>query len=134
MTTWHTRLQQALTAREKTWQELFDYLAPINKIRKPSVYAWKVDATKRSNMIDGDNLALVCAWLNINPILMMHGQGNSGLEDSEISTLFSMYAGLSSSKQTAVKEMIHTLAAAQEAEIEAQRLKQQVQSLSLKAR
>lgn len=131
MTTWHNRLQDALTARDKTWQELFEYLHSLNKIRKPSVYAWKPDANKRSTMMDADNSALVCSWLNVSPLWMFHGKGLSGLDKcDDIADMVGKYITLSESRKTAVKEVLHSMAATQEAEESAKHLRQQAMPLS----
>lgn len=78
MTTWHDRLDMALTAREKGWPDL----VAATKAEKPSVYAWRPTAKKRSTMMNGDNAALVCELLEISPVWLFHGRGQSGLEKS----------------------------------------------------
>ncbi len=80
MKTWHNRLQEAMTARGKEWSDLFHYLTTMTGIKKPSVYAWKVDIDKRSTMMNADNAALVCQWLHINPMWLFHNKGPSGLD------------------------------------------------------
>lgn len=83
MTTWHDRLNQALEARGKDWADL---VAPTGRT-KPSVYAWKPTANDRSSMMNGDNAALVCEFLKINPMWLFHGRGPSGLENEKPETL-----------------------------------------------
>jgi hypothetical protein len=87
MTTWHDRLEQALKHREKTWADLFDYMSvkPAN-LKKPSVYAWKPGATKRSTMMDASNAALVCKFLDISPMWLFHNEGSIDGEDNELMT------------------------------------------------
>ena len=82
MTTWHDRLQLALAKRGKDWPDL----VAVSGCSKPSVYAWKPTANKRSTMMDGDNAALVCEFLQINQLWLFHGRGPSGLEDREYET------------------------------------------------
>ena len=74
MTTWHDRLQEALNARQLDWPDL---VAPTGR-KKPSIYAWKPDANDRSTMMNGDNAALVCEFLKINPLWLFYGRGPSG--------------------------------------------------------
>lgn len=81
METWHDRLQIALTAKGKDWPDL----VTVTGLKKPSVYAWKPTATKRSTMMDGANVAKVCKFLGINPMWLFHNEGPSGLEDAVIS-------------------------------------------------
>lgn len=78
MTTWHDRLQQAITARDKRWDELVD----VTGKSKPAVYGWKPGATKRSEMMNGDNAAKVCDFLQISAMWLFHGKGPSGLDAS----------------------------------------------------
>lgn len=80
--TWHFRLNEALEVRKHDWQDLFNYLASVKKITKPSVYAWKPEYGKQSHMMDGDNAAYVCSWLRINPMWLFHNTGPSGLEEA----------------------------------------------------
>ena len=77
MATWHDRLNEALMARGKTWPEL----VTVTGLKKPSVYAWKPGANRRSTMMDGENAATVCHFLRVNPMWLFHGQGPSGLDD-----------------------------------------------------
>lgn len=77
--TWHKRLEAALLARKLDYKDLVG----VTGLSKPSVYAWKVDANKRSTMMDGDNAALVCDFLRISPMWLFHGKGVSGLEDGD---------------------------------------------------
>lgn len=77
MTTWHERLQTALTARKKDWPDL---VKPTGKT-KPSVYAWKPNANDRSTTMNAENAALVCEFLKINVLWLFLGRGPSGLED-----------------------------------------------------
>lgn len=76
MTTWHNRLQDALTARGKEWADL----AEITGKTKQSVYKWKPDANKRSNQMDWDNAIKVCKYLKIEHDWLLNGKGPSGLE------------------------------------------------------
>lgn len=76
MKTWHERLEEALEARGMAW----DALVHITGCAKPSVYAWKSRATKRTSMMNGDNAARVCATLGISPLWLFYGEGPSGLE------------------------------------------------------
>lgn len=69
---WHHRLNTALDARKLKWKDLFVYLNGINHITNPSVYAWKPGYGKQSNMMTGDNAALVCSWLRISPMWLFH--------------------------------------------------------------
>ena len=87
MKTWHYRLQEAMTARGKDWQDLFAHLNATTDIKKPSVYAWKVTAEKQSTMINGDNAAVVCEWLGINPMWLFFGKGQSGLDGDQSETI-----------------------------------------------
>lgn len=77
--TWHKRLAAALLARKLDYKDLIS----VTGLSKPSVYAWKVDANKRSTMMDADNAALVCDFLRIHPLWLFHGKGASGLEDAD---------------------------------------------------
>lgn len=71
MDTWHDRLQFALLLRKKTYADL----VRITRLAKPSVYAWKPTANKRTEMMDGNNAALVCEALNISPLWLFHNRG-----------------------------------------------------------
>ena len=107
--TWHYRLDRALAVRGKEWSDLFDYLSPITHIRRPSVYAWKPGAEKRSTMINGDNAALVCKWLKINPIWLFYDQGKSGLdpeEQDELDRISEIYEKLSPTRKSAAEQML----------------------------
>ena len=75
MDTWHYRLDYAIRCRGKKWPELVEKTG----LSKPSVYAWRPDAKKRSSMMDGDNSAIVCDWLGIKAMWLFHGIGESGL-------------------------------------------------------
>lgn len=75
MNTWHDRLELALQARNRGWDELVS----ATKLKKPSVYAWKPNATKRSTMMNGDNAARVCEFLRISPLWLFYEEGPSGL-------------------------------------------------------
>jgi SOS-response transcriptional repressor LexA len=66
----------------ETWKSLYEYLHRLNNISKPSVYAWKPDATKRTEMMNGDNAANVCSWLRINSKWLFENEGPSGLEST----------------------------------------------------
>jgi hypothetical protein len=77
MATWHNRLDEALKKRGKTWPDL----VTVTGLKKPSVYAWKPDATRRSTMMDGENAAVVCHYLHINAMWLFHNHGPSGIED-----------------------------------------------------
>lgn len=79
MTTWHDRLQTALTARKKDWADL---IKPTGKT-KPSVYAWKPTANARATTMNAENAALVCEFLRINVLWLFLGRGPSGLEEGE---------------------------------------------------
>jgi hypothetical protein len=81
METWHNRLQTALTVRRKDWADL----VKVTGLKKPSVYAWKPNATKRSTMMDGENAAKVCKFLGINAMWLFHDEGPSGLEEVVLS-------------------------------------------------
>ena len=75
METWHYRLDYAMNARGKKWPELVEKTG----LSKPSVYAWRPDAKKRSTMMDADNATIVCEWLGINHKWLFFGAGDSGL-------------------------------------------------------
>lgn len=77
METWHNRLDFALAARGKKWPDLVS----VTGKKKPSVYAWKPDASKRTEMMNADNAAKVCEWLEINSRWLFENVGPSGLED-----------------------------------------------------
>jgi hypothetical protein len=77
MNSWHYRLDAAIRARGATW----DDLVRATGKKKPSVYAWKPEATKRSEMMDGENAARVCAFLRISPTWLFHNEGPSGLTE-----------------------------------------------------
>lgn len=77
METWHKRLDFALKARGKGWADLVS----VTGKKKPSVYAWKPDASKRTEMMNADNAAKVCEWLGINSKWLFENVGPSGLED-----------------------------------------------------
>lgn len=135
MKTWHNRLQEALTARGKDWPELFAYLNAATGIKKPSVYAWKPDAERQSTILNGDNAALVCAWLQISPMWLFFEKGYSGLEqDDDLADLVSKYVRLTPSRKTTVKEVLHSLAATQEAEEDATQLRQPERLVYLNAK
>jgi len=103
MNTWHKRLQEALTVRGKEWGDLFSHLHHLTGIKKPSVYAWKPDAEKRSTMMNGDNAAVVCEWLHINPMWLFFGTGASGLStDSTEQALLDAYRKLPKDDQDRV--------------------------------
>ena len=76
MATWHSRLQSALTVRGKSWADLVD----VAGLTLPSVRAWYPLASKRTTMMNGDNAARVCAFLQINPLWLFDDVGPSGLE------------------------------------------------------
>ena len=80
MKTWHDRLEAALQARNRGWDELVS----ATKLKKPSVYAWKPNATKRSTMMNGDNAARVCAFLRISPLWLFYDEGPSGLGEQVV--------------------------------------------------
>lgn len=82
MTTWHDRLQQALTARGKRWDELVD----VTGKSKPAVYGWKPRATKRSEMMNADNAAKVCEFLDISAMWLFHGKEPSRLDSEPYGT------------------------------------------------
>lgn len=77
METWHNRIQQALDARGYDWPDL----VRATGLAKPSVYAWKPGATKRTKMIEGENAAAVCSFLRIRSDWLFSGRLPSGLED-----------------------------------------------------
>lgn len=77
METWHNRLDFALSARGKGWADLVS----VTGKKKPSVYAWKPDASKRTEMMNADNAAKVCEWLGISSKWLFENVGPSGLED-----------------------------------------------------
>lgn len=130
MKTWHTRLDEAIAARGKTWLELFEYLHREIQITKPSVYAWKPNSSKRTTMIDGENAALVCHWLDISPLWLFYGKGESGLEgDNTVRDIKTMYSNLTYSRKTIINEVLHSLVATQDAEEDAAQIRQQAQSL-----
>jgi hypothetical protein len=107
MDTWHKRLEMALTARNRGWIDLFAYLNKETGISKPSVYAWKPDSEKRSTMMNGDNAALVCGWLAINPMWLFHNKGPSGLEDeSSEKRIVRFYKQLSETRKAVVEQTI----------------------------
>jgi hypothetical protein len=85
METWHDRLQKAMTVRRKTWAALVE----ATGLKKPSVYAWKPNATKRTEMMDGLNSSVVCHFLQINCRWLFLNEGPSGLEPEFSSTVFS---------------------------------------------
>ena len=89
MTSWHNRLDFALTHRGKTWADLFDHMnhSPA-KLKKPSVYAWKPNATKRSTMMDASNAAIVCKFLGITPMWLFHNEGTIDDQEHELLSLF----------------------------------------------
>lgn len=112
MTTWHYRLEQALSARHRTWKDLYAFLNKKNGIAKTSVYAWKPDHEKRSTMINGDNAALVCGWLSISPMWLFYNEGQSGLEEiSEEKRLLDLYKQLSPAKRASAEQIIQGLIA-----------------------
>jgi hypothetical protein len=76
METWHDRLDFALKKRGKKWAEL----VVVTELSKPSVYAWRPNAKKRTEMMNGDNAAVVCEWLQINSKWLFEGTGESGLD------------------------------------------------------
>lgn len=76
METWHDRLDLAMKSRGKKWAEL----VKITGLSKPSVYAWRPDAKKRTEMMNGDNAAIVCEWLRISSKWLFEGVGDSGLD------------------------------------------------------
>lgn len=76
METWHDRLDLAMKSRGKKWAEL----VKITGLSKPSVYAWRPDAKKRTEMMNGDNAAIVCEWLGISSKWLFEGVGDSGLD------------------------------------------------------
>jgi hypothetical protein len=80
METWHDRLDFALKKRGKKWAELVQ----ITGLSKPSVYAWRPNAKKRTEMMNGDNAAVVCAWLQISNKWLFEGVGESGLEPDRL--------------------------------------------------
>lgn len=79
METWHNRLDYAMKMRGKKWPEL----VKATGLSKPSVYAWRPDAKKRTEMMNGDNAAVVCAWLEINSRWLFEGIEPSGLSSQE---------------------------------------------------
>lgn len=132
--TWHYRLQQALEARRLDWPDLFSHLK--GHISKPSVYAWKTDAKTRSTMMDGDNAALVCAWLNISPVWLFHGEGKSGLEDKAISDrerIAGIYESLTPERKLAAEQMLMGFAALEKAELDARLIGDQKSAKAQKA-
>lgn len=75
--TWHHRLAEALEKRGKKWSDLIE----VTGMTKPAVYGWKPDDKgSRAKMMDGNNAARVCEFLQINPVWMFFGEGQSGLE------------------------------------------------------
>lgn len=78
-TTWHNRLESALIKRGKDWSDL----VTATGLTRTSVYAWKPWSGKRSNMMNGDHAAVVCAFLAINPLWLFHNRGPSGLEKEQ---------------------------------------------------
>lgn len=72
METWHDRLERALKARGKTYGDL----VRVTRLAKPSVYAWQPHATKRTEMMDGGNAAMVCDALQISPMWLFHNRGD----------------------------------------------------------
>lgn len=135
MKTWHERLDEAINARERTWPDLFEYLTRRNQISKPSVYAWKPGAEKRSTMMNGDNAALVCHWLNISPLWLFYGEGESGLNDNrELADMVSDYMQLNDNKKIAVREVVASMKAAQDAEEAAKGITQQAKFLTQQAK
>ena len=76
MTTWHDRLQEALDARGLDWPDLVTATGKT----KPSVYAWKPTATKRTKMMEAENASKVCSLLRINSDWLFSGRPPSGLE------------------------------------------------------
>lgn len=80
MTTWHDRLQIALTAREKDWPELVQATGK----KKPSVYAWKPSANDRAITMNAENAAEICEFLKINVLWLFCDRGASGLENTKI--------------------------------------------------
>lgn len=77
METWHNRLQHALDVRGYDWPDL----VRVTGLSKPSVYAWKPNATKRTTMMEGGNAAKVCTFLRINSRWLFDNALPSGLED-----------------------------------------------------
>lgn len=73
METWNKRLEQAMDARGKNQADL----VKVTKKAAPSVSGWITGSTK---MMDGENVAIVCAYLGINPMWLFFGAGESGLE------------------------------------------------------
>lgn len=107
MDTWHKRLQIALTARGKDWPELYTHLTSITKITKQSVYAWKPDSEKRSTMMNADNAAVVCSWLEINSMWLFHNKGPSGLEDeSDVARVSKAFASLTTRRALAEQTIL----------------------------
>lgn len=78
METWHDRLDLAMKMRGKKWADLVKVVG----LSKPSVYAWRPNAKKRTEMMNGDNAAVVCAWLEINSEWLFKGTEPSGLDDT----------------------------------------------------
>ena len=56
MTTWHERLQEALTARTKDWPDLAKAVGKT----KQSVYKLKPNSEDRTKQMDWDNAIKVC--------------------------------------------------------------------------
>jgi len=77
MSSWHDRLEYALQKRGKRWPDL----VAVTGLSKPSVYAWRPGATKRTEMMNADNAAIVCAYLGINSTWLFESRGPSGLEN-----------------------------------------------------
>lgn len=75
MKSWHERLKYALQKRGKTYGDL----AEATGLRLTSVYAWNPNATKRTRMMNGDNAAIVCNYLQISPLWLFTGRKPSGL-------------------------------------------------------
>ena len=71
---WHARLEKALIARQKTQADL----VRITGKKASSVSDWISGETK---MMDGQNAAKVCAFLQINPAWLFENRLPSGLED-----------------------------------------------------
>jgi len=72
MDTWNKRLKYAMDERGASQADL----ARVTRKKAPSVSAWISGDTK---MMDGENVAIVCAYLGINPLWLFFNKGESGL-------------------------------------------------------
>lgn len=79
MNTWNERLNAALAIRKKAgWAVSNAELARKAGVSRPTVGDWLHGHTK---MMDGDNSAIICDYLQISPVWLFHGKGKSGLEE-----------------------------------------------------